>query len=246
MSLLSESFHEIMSYKPPSFYKVQVAHLAADQTYVLEIVAQLGNSFAKFLPGPQTEFTDSELQYFQVVGLLCTLVPVCASRANGVADVLQQITGAVTAAMESQRDAIATLAAGSEITSSLNLLRSLHKLTLLRETAIAVQQACQWILKLNDREKERDRSGQSNIAKDVIVQLKYLDAAAAAVLKSRKEWIARMKQDVSSGGIVERDVKKLVFGDELGKTLRSIVTDDAVFRLVSSWRKNITAWHKIE
>ncbi len=246
MSLLAETFHEVLSYKPPSFYKVQMTGLPADQSYLLETLSQLGNSFAKFMPGPPSDMTPSELQYFEAISLLCTFVPVCVTRASGLADILNQISGAVAAAMESQRDIIAALASIPDVASTVNLLRSLHSMTMLRETAHAVQYACQWIVRFNDREKERDRSGQSNLPKDVIVQVKLLDAGAGAILKSRREWILRMKQDVASGGVLERDIKKWAFGDEQGKSLRGTVTDDTVFRLVASWRKNIAAWYTIE
>ncbi|TQW12064.1 cytoskeleton organization protein [Cordyceps javanica] len=245
LSLLAEAFQQTLAYTPPSFYKVPVAGSAADQKYVIESLSQIANSFSKFLPGPASAFTASELQYFEVVSLLASLVPLCADRVAGLNELVAQLGSAITASIDSQRDYLAALASGPEIGNATSLLQSLHRLVLLRDTAVATRNASQWIANFNEKQKERDRSGQSNLPKDVVAQMKALGVAADEALKQCKTWIMRLTQDTKSGGVIERDIKKFVYGGEEGKLLQGIVTDSTVFDLVGSWRKSLAGWQGV-
>lgn len=244
--MLAEAFQQTLAYTPPTFYKVPVAGSVTDQQYVIESLGQIANSFSKFLPGAASTFTEPELQYFEVISLLSSLVPLCADRAAGLNELIGQFTGAVTASLESQRDYLASLAAGSEIGSTTSLLQSLHHIVLLRDTAVAVKNASLWIVSFHEKQKERDRSGQSNLPKDVVAQTKALGGAADETLKQCKTWIMRLTQDTKSGGVIERDIKTFVYGGEEGKLLRGVVTDSTVFDLVGSWRKSLAGWQGVQ
>ncbi|OAA76838.1 N-acetyltransferase B complex, non-catalytic subunit [Akanthomyces lecanii RCEF 1005] len=246
LSLLAEAFQQTLAYTPPTFYKVPVAGSVADQKYVIESLGQIANSFPKFLSGAASALTESELQYFEVISLLSSLVPLCADRAAGLNELIGPFVSAVTASLESQRDYLAVLADGSEIGDTTSLLQSLHRIVLLRDTAVAVKNASQWISNFNEKQKERDRSGQSNLPKDVVAQTKALGVAADATLKQCKTWIVRLTQDTKSGGVIEREIKKLVYGGEEGKLLQGVVTDSTVFDLVGSWRKSLAAWQGVQ
>lgn len=245
LSLLAEAFQQTLAYTPPSFYKVPIAGSVADQTYVIESLSQIANSFSKFLPDAASACTESELQYFEVVSLLAFLLPLCADRAANLDELVAELTSAITASLEGQRDYLAALASGSDMGSTALLLQSLHRVVLLRDTAVAVRNASQWIIQFNDKQKERDRSGQSNLPKDVVAQTKALGVAADEALKQAKAWILRLTQDTKSGGVVERGIKTFVYGGEEGKLLQGIVTDSTVFDLVGSWRKSLAGWQGI-
>ncbi|KAJ6784368.1 hypothetical protein PWT90_06692 [Aphanocladium album] len=246
LSLLAEAFQQTLAYTPPTFYKVPMAGSVTDQNYVIEMLAQISNSFSRFIPGAASEFTQSELQYFEVISLLSSLVMLCTDRAAGLGELLGQFASAITAALENQRDYLASLAEGSEIGNTTSLLQSLHRIVLLRDTAVAVKNASQWIFNFNEKQKERDRSGQSNLPKEVIAQTKALGATADETLKHCKTWVMRLTQDTKSGGVIERDVKKFVYGGEEGKLLQGFVTDSNVFDLVGSWRKSLAAWQGVQ
>ncbi|KAM3498651.1 hypothetical protein MY10362_008040, partial [Beauveria mimosiformis] len=209
LSLLAEAFQQTLAYTPPSFYKVPVAGSVADQNYVIESLGQIANSFSKFLPDSASSLTDSELHYFQVVSLLSSLVPLCVGRASGLNELVDQLTSAVTASLDSQRDYLAALASGTGIGHAMSLLQSLHRVVLLRDTAVAVRNAAQWIVGFHEKQKERDRSGQSNLPKDVVAQTKALGAAADDALRQCRSWIMRLAQDTKSGGVVEREIKRI-------------------------------------
>lgn len=244
--MLAEAFQQTIAYTPPSFYKVPLANSVTDQKYVIEALSQIANSFSKFLPGAASAFTGPELQYFEVISLLATLVPLCADRAAGLPALFDQLTSAVTASLASQRDYLAALAAGTEIGNTASLLQSLHRIVLLRDTAVAVRSASHWIVDFNERQKERDRSGQSNLPKEVVAQTKALGVTAEGALKQCKAWIARLTQDTKSGGVIEREIKSFAYGGEEGKHLRGFVTDSTVFDVVGSWRKSLAGWQGVQ
>lgn len=246
LSLLAEAFHETLGYTAPTFYKVPLSGSVTDQTYVLERLGQIANSLSKFLPGAASDFTESEQQYFETISLLSSLVPLCAERAAGLGELMGQFASAITASLDSQRSYITALAEGATIGSTTSLLQSLHRIVLLRDTAIAVKGASQWILSYNEKQKERDRSGQSNLPKDVVAQTKSLGTAADEALKQCKTWIMRLTADTKSGGVVERGIKKLAYGGEEGKLLQGFVTDSTVFDLVGSWRKSMAGWQGVK
>ncbi|KAM3545695.1 hypothetical protein ARSEF1564_001337, partial [Beauveria bassiana] len=228
------AFQQTVAYTPPSFYKVPVAGSVADQGYVIESLGQIANSFSKFLPDAASSLNESELHYFQVVSLLSSLVPLCADRASGLHELVGQLASAVTASLDSQRDYLAALASGSGIGHAMSLLQSLHRVVLLRDTAVAVRNAAQWIIGFHEKQKERDRSGQSNLPKDVVAQTKALGAAADDALRQCRSWIMRLAQDTKSGGVVEREIKRFVYGGEEGRLLQGVVTDGTVFDLDTS------------
>ncbi|KAM3457842.1 hypothetical protein MY3296_000915 [Beauveria thailandica] len=245
LSLLAEAFQQTIAYTPPSFYKVPVAGSVADQNYVIESLGQIANSFSKFLPDSASSLTDSELHYFQVVSLLSSLVPLCVGRASGLNELVNQLTSAATASLDSQRDYLAALASGTGISHAMSLLQSLHRVVLLRDTAVAVRNTAQWIVGFHEKQKERDRSGQSNLPKDVVAQTKALGAAADDALRQCRSWIMRLAQDTKSGGVVERELKRFVYGGEEGRLLQGVVTDGTVFDLVGSWRKSLAGWQGV-
>lgn len=246
LSLLAEAFQQTLSYKPPTFYKVPVAGSATDEKYVLETLGQISNSLAKFLPGAASVLTESELQYFEVISLLSSLVPLCADRVASISELLAQFSSAVIASLQSQSDYLSALGQGSTVGDTTSLLQSLHRIIMLRDTAVAVKAASQWISIFNEKQKERDRSGQSNLPKEVVAQTKALGVAAEETLKQCKTFIMRLTQDTKPGGVVERDIKKLVFGGEEGKLLTGVVTDSTVLELVGSWRKSMAGWQGVQ
>ncbi|KAM0669244.1 hypothetical protein ACQRIU_002806 [Beauveria bassiana] len=245
LSLLAEAFQQTVAYTPPSFYKVPVAGSVADQGYVIESLGQIANSFSKFLPDAASSLTESELHYFQVVSLLSSLVPLCADRASGLHELVGQLASAVTASLDSQRDYLGALASGTGIGHAMSLLQSLHRVVLLRDTAVAVRNAAQWIIGFHEKQKERDRSGQSNLPKDVVAQTKALGAAADDALRQCRSWIMRLAQDTKSGGVLEREIKRFLYGGEEGRLLQGVVTDGTVFDLVGSWRKSLAGWQGV-
>jgi N-terminal acetyltransferase B complex non-catalytic subunit len=215
-----------------------------EHIFVLESLGQLTNSFNKFLRGSRTDMTKQEAIYFEVVSLLCTLIPLAATsgRTTPVSPVLAEIVNAVKASLETLQIGVASDNEAG-VSGHVSLLSSMHAVAIFRDTAAAAQQAAQWILALNEREKERDRSGKSNLPKDIVAQVKALQAATEAALKEGSSWIKTLR-----AGVISRDfepqVRRWIFEGEEG--VLKFVGGAAVGSLVRYWEENIKGWMQVK
>ncbi|KAK7421176.1 hypothetical protein QQX98_002305 [Neonectria punicea] len=244
LSLLSEAFHEVLTYKPPAVYKASAAAAITEQTFILEMMNQLSNSFTKFLGGPKADLTQPEAIYFEVISLLSTLIPftVGIGRPATLPDIFSQIVDAVKAGIETLGSG-AALQENSGIAAQIALLSSMHGVALFRDAADATKQAAQWILAFGERQKERDRSGNSNLPKDVVAQMKALLVTAEAALENGKGTVKKLKEKVS-GRDFEPAARRWVFED--GDEIRAVVGDSALTGLVRSWEANIKGWSEVK
>ncbi|KAH6896013.1 N-acetyltransferase B complex non catalytic subunit-domain-containing protein [Thelonectria olida] len=243
LSLLSEAFHEVLSYKPPSQYKASAAAAIPDQTFFLEMMTRLSNSFAKFLNGPTSDLTPEEAIYFDTISLLATLVPfaIGISRSAPIPPVLAQIVAGVTASIDTLTLRVKPDTSGVE--GQLAGLGSLHGVAIFRDTAEATKQAAHWIITYNERQKERDRSGSTSLPKEVVNQIKELLAAAEAALKDGKVWMSELKDRVN-GRDFDRAVGRFIFAGQ--DKIHDLVGDEAVGRLVDYWHKNMEGWKEVK
>jgi N-terminal acetyltransferase B complex non-catalytic subunit len=243
LSLLSEAFHEVLSYKPPSQYKASAAAAVPDQIFFLEMLNRLSNSFTKFLNGPPSDLTPEEAIYFEIISLLATLIPfaIGISRSTPIPPVLAQIVGGVTAGIETLTIRVKPDTLGVE--GQLTGLSSLHGVAVFRDTAEATKQAAQWIITHNERQKERDRSGSTSLPKEVVNQIKELLATAEAALKDGKVWMNELKDRVN-GRDFDKAVERFVFEGQ--DKIRELVGEDAVGGLVDHWHKNMEGWKEVK
>ncbi|KAK7425749.1 hypothetical protein QQZ08_007724 [Neonectria magnoliae] len=244
LSLLSEACHEVLTYKPPAVYKASAAAAITEQTFILEMMNQLSNSFTKFLDGPKADLTQPEAIYFEVISLLSTLIPftVGIGRPATTPDIFTQIVDAVKAGIETLGSGTA-LQENSGIAGQIVLLSSMHGVALFRDAADATKQAAQWILAFGERQKERDRSGNSNLLKDVVTQIKALLVTAEAALEDGKNNVKKLKEKVS-GRDFEPAARRWIFED--GDEIRAMVGDSVFSRLVRSWEANIKGWSEVK
>jgi N-terminal acetyltransferase B complex non-catalytic subunit len=240
--LLSEAFHELLSYKPPAMYKASAAAAVPEQIFVLESLRQLSNSFTKFSNGPMSDLTSQEATYFEVIGLLSTLIPFTTgiNRAKAIPEEFAQIVDTLKIALDTLKLDLISLEGPSDHVKTLS---TFHSLAILRDTAAAVKNAAQWIIAFNDREKERDRSGKSNLPKDVMAQIKDVAAASEAALKEGMEAVAKLKEQVY-GRDFEPAVRKWIF--EGAENTLEIIGEGTTKRLVKSWETNIKGWTQVK
>ncbi|QUC20999.1 uncharacterized protein UV8b_05240 [Ustilaginoidea virens] len=245
LSLLAEAFQDILSYRPPTVYKATAAVMGIDYTFVTEMMGRISNSMAKFLRDAPRQCTASEILYYEAVHLLATLIPLSLgiNRSSPTPSVLGQVVEAVKASMTSQLGDLPVL--DGTIQQSVSGLRSFHNVTMLRDTAMASSLAATWILSFNERERERDRSGSSNLPKEVITQIKSLQGAAEAALQQGKAFIARLKSVVDAGSQFGLDLRAWVFEGD-GQELSGLIEDGTVKELVESWRQNIAGWGQVK
>ena len=134
-------------------------------------------------------------------------------------------------------------------------LCDLHKLSYLRDTALAIKHSAAFLLTWHERELTRDRSGKSALHRDVVSEMKALEAVASKTLVEAKGHVQRMKEMLSEGGWLDK-VLDWTFGseddDEAEREAYLKELDDVVGgragaeewtgRMLESWRDNVKGW----
>lgn len=253
VSLLAEAFHDVLGYKPPSSYKVPAASLTSNHTFVLESLSHISNSFSKFLPGTDMDFTASEHVYFELISLLSTAMLLCADSGRDLSDTeaVCQLFDAAGAAIDTLRSHIPQSDPSAGIEETIALLTNLHAVGLYREAADATALASQWILDFNIREKERDRSGQSNLPKDIVTKVKELQTSTIASRKDGKSWIAGLEVALKTPGFQPKFLSWVFSTDHPGEEVytqrfRQFVEDDFGADQVARMRENLEGWQKVK
>ncbi|KAF6838332.1 hypothetical protein CPLU01_02444 [Colletotrichum plurivorum] len=253
LALAAESFFELLSYKPPTSYKVaNVAQTAAaEQTFVFESLQRLAASFSRFLHTRGTHLTQQEEVFYEIISLLTAIIPltVAASRSPPPPELLSSVVSATKSALDVLRAQCLSTAPGMEDTKALLMLGSLHGLSILRDAAAAVKLATSYVIAFNEREKERDRSGKSNLPKDVMAQVKILEAAASTAMAEGKARVALLKKDSDS---LSTRLSKWTFeaeaDDKLAHAIRELAgrhIDVWSQRVADSWRTNVKGWELV-
>lgn len=241
MSLLAEAFHEVLDYQPPSAFKAGAAVAASDHVFVLEMMARLGHSFSKFIPSAAPLCTPAETLYFEAVGLLCVLVPLCAglSRSDPLPPELGLFAEALQAALESLAVGMPATE-GDQVEQVVWALGSLHGIIMLRDAAAAVKLAAQHVLASH----ERDRSGPGALPHEAVAHVKALQAAADAALAQATALARGLKGGPVQGRNFGGALRTWVLGD--ADALGGVVDEAAVARLVESWRANVAGWQRVK
>lgn len=242
-----------MTFKPASSYKVaNVAQTtAAELTFVLESLQRLGNTFSRFLHARGKNLTQQEETYYQIISLLTSLIPlsVSASRSPPPPELLASIVSATKSGLDVLRAQALSTPADAEGSKVLLMLGSLHGLSILRDAAAAVKLATSYITTFNDREKERDRSGQSNVPKDVMAQVKALEAAASTAFTEGKTRVALLKQESNTlNAKLSSWTFEIESGDDLSKQIREVAGSHVGVwsqRVTDSWRSNVKGWESV-
>lgn len=251
LSLLAEAFHDVLLYRPPTVYKAGAAVPVMDHTFVTETMSQLSNSMSKFLAEAPAHCTPSETVYFETVHLLATLVPLCAGASHDrsvpvpSATMLAELIGAIQASLASQLDALPNPA--DSIQGLISTFSSFHRITMLRDTAMATKVTLAWILACNERERERDRSGGSPLPKDVVLEMKSLQSRATEALKQGRALISSLETQVANEAELGRRLREWAFGGDDGDDgLGGLVEDGTIKGVVESWGLNVQGWKQVK
>ncbi|TEA12738.1 hypothetical protein C8034_v005773 [Colletotrichum sidae] len=253
LALGAEQFFEILSFKMPASYKVaNVAQVnAVEQTYVFESLQRLNTSMSRFLHSRGKNLTVQEEMFYDIIALLTSLIPltIAVNRSTPPSEVLPSIVSAIKSGLEVLRAQSLSTPPEAEDSKVLLILGSLHGLSILRDTASAVKLATSYITTFNEKEKERDRSGQSNIPKDVMADVKALETAAVTAMKEGKDRVALLKKEGQtlnarlSGWTFEGEVD-----DELAKQIREVAgphVDTWTQKVAESWKTNVKGWELV-
>lgn len=131
----------------------------------------------------------------------------------------------------------------------------------LRDAALAVRHSAAFVVAAHDRELARDRSGRSGVHRDVLAEMRALDAAAGKVLGEAKSHVQRLKEVLGEGGWLDR-ILGLAFGgaeneeeggreDEVARTVEEVIggrgaAEEWAGRVVESWREGVKGWGMVK
>ncbi|KAK0391568.1 hypothetical protein NLU13_1068 [Sarocladium strictum] len=237
LSLLSEAFLEVLNYKAPPVYKVAANN---DPTFVLEKISQIGNSLSTFILSSQDTTTEAETIYYNLLSLLSGLITLSATLDRASAEeTLPDLIQSAQVALESLKSLL-SIVSGPDLQSSSIKLSNLHGLTIARDSAQATRLACQWILSQNEREKGRDRSGQSGLPKEAVAQFKSLQALSEDLSNFGKTWTSSLQNVVASSRFQE-EVRNALSED----SLKSLDTSKTTGLLIESWRTTLKGWQNV-
>ncbi|CEJ93740.1 hypothetical protein VHEMI09310 [[Torrubiella] hemipterigena] len=242
LARLSEAFHDALGYRPPTLYKA-AAGSSHEETYILETVTGLANSLARFLPDTAEKCTVAEQEHYDLLSVLCSVLTLSVSKSEAFLAVFPQLAEAVKATLEGQSERVTLAANATPVDGAIWRLRSLHEVGMLRDSTAAVRETTTWLINYNNRMKEKDRSGQSNLPKEVLAGLNSMRETADKIAKKGSRWAPDLKQSLS---VLRPDLKAFIGGGEYGKDVCELVGNDrGLERLISSWNKNISKWQGV-
>lgn len=117
---------------------------------------------------------------------------------------------------------------------------------MLRDAALLTKQAASFIVSFNAAENARDRTGKSNLHKDIVAEAKALDELASKTLVEVKKRVKELKDVLGEGGWLDR-VAAWAFKedaeDNLAELVREVVgeseLEDWSGKVVESWREGV-------
>jgi hypothetical protein len=238
LSLQAEAFHEVLSYRAPPVYK---SATGTDPVFVLENMSRIGNSLSTFLAANDgSSVTSEEAIYFNLLSVLSGLILLSTSLDRPAAEeTLPALIESAETALGSLQGVLSS-SGGTGVEEATVNLSKLHGLTILRDSAVATRLTCQWVLAHNEKEKERDRSGQSGVPKDVVAQVKHLQTTSEATSKFGKTWLSTLQSHV--GGV---DFRKQVQTQLSGDHLSGIDTSRTLDNVIASWKATLKGWQDV-
>lgn len=251
----------MVTYKPAKEYKPPKANDVAvkDRAYFIESFSRLHETLGTALLNPPTtaaKLTGAENKYYTTIALLSALL--CTALQTSKSDVtssslsttMSGITSTLISLQESC-DFVPPKLSGLEMADTLHSLTTPHSLSHLREAALATKQTTTFLLAFHAAEQARDRSGKSNLHKDVVAEVKSLDELAAKTLAQGKARVKELKDALGQGGWLDR-VEGWIFSSEedaLGELVRDVVgaaeVEEWASKVVESWREGIKGFNMV-
>ncbi|ROV88051.1 hypothetical protein VMCG_10410 [Cytospora schulzeri] len=258
LALLSEQFLDAVTYKAPKDYKPTKANEAAarDKAYLVETYSRLSETMTTLLLNPSTtasKLTGPEHKYYTTISLLANLMRTSleTTKSNLTPPSLSTAATGIRASLDALRADFTTtppqmmspgpLPEGGDVFYSLT---HPHALSLFRDAALAVRHAASFLVGYHGEAQARDRSGRSNLHKDVVAEAKGLEEVASGALGEIRGRVKELKEALGLGGWLDRMAEWTFKGDdELSELVREVVGEAEVeewgSKVVESWREGI-------
>ncbi|KAK4229278.1 N-acetyltransferase B complex non catalytic subunit-domain-containing protein [Podospora fimiseda] len=244
----TEKYLDLLTYKVPQPYKpAKPADAAArEKAYTLEVLSHVSETLTTLLQSSQSiPLTPAEHTYFSILSLLSSAVSIALSTPRTDSHPPETLSLLTT----SIKSAAGTLRTGFSTTSTEKIIGSLtelHSTALARDTGIAIKQSAAFVLAWNEKENARDRSGRSGLHKEVISEMKALEAAGVKVVGEVKAHFGKLKEGLSESGWLDRVLEVTFPEDGEDEAVRRVVKggeeEEWAGRVVDSWRESVKGW----
>lgn len=260
---------------------------AKDRAYLIETYTRLHESLSALLLNPSsaisTKLTAAEHKYYSTLNFLAALLrtavetpktnpspPALSTTVTGITSTLTSLRTDVLAAPPQQRKLGATASSSSSTVGNnddnendnvFHPLTNPHLLSTLRDAALATAHAASFVVAFNAAENARDRTGKSNLHKEVVAEAKALEALAGRTLAEVKLRVTRLKEVLGQGGWLDTIAAWTFHNnnnsgnsnndssngegdeDELGMLVREVVGEAELEewggKVVESWREGV-------
>lgn len=249
---------ELVTFKPPSKdYKAAKPDeaAAAERAFVTESLAALNASIDKFLhlPDTRSKLTTAESTYYSAVSLVTAaiLAGITTSRSGAVAAVFTHPMSSLKAILDNLRTSFTSAPASSlDKTWLFQAMTDQHTTFMLRETSLAIKYGASWALGFHEREMARDRTGKANLHKEVVAEMRSLEAAATKTLVEVKSRVKSLKEQLDQDGWLDQMVEWTLGGDGPGEGLVDLAggtaaAEEWVGKVLESWRDGIGGWSTV-
>lgn len=194
--------------------------------------------------------TASEHKYYTAVSLLANLLRTALDTPKSNPHPppgLSTATAGIRTALDALRTDFSSTPPRVSALPAGDVLHSLtnpHALSLLRDAALAVRQSAGFLVAFNGEQQARDRSGKSNLHKEVLAEVKGLDEVAAGALLGVKGRVRELKEALGMGGWLDRMAEWTFEEDDRVSELVMEVVGEAEVeewgsRVVESWREGV-------
>lgn len=260
LAILSERFLETVNYKAPKDYKPTKASEVAtkERAYLTETYTRLQESFSTLLFHPSSttaaKLTAAEHKYYNLLNFLAALLRTAleTSRSAPSPPTLSTTVTGITSTLASLRANFFSvppqkLAPQGDV---FHALANPHLLSTLRDAALATKQAASFLVAFNTAENARDRTGKSNLHKEIVAEAKTLESLAGKTLAEVKTRLAELKAVLGQGGWLDI-IAAWTFDeeDELGELVREVVGEAELEewsgRVVESWREGVKGLEQV-
>lgn len=192
------------------------------------------------------------MSFYELIGLLANVIPLLTSSpadASAVA-AAREVADAIVRSLDDMRTLALSVPSQPTQPTPVMMLGSLHGLSHLRDAAAAVKLTASYLVSFNDLQRSRDRSGQSCFAKDVLADVKRLEAAAVNAFGDGKGHVAVLRKEIGAGSLDSR-IRDWTFesSDELTPGLQAAIGETAqkwCKTVAESYQANVKGWDLVK
>jgi hypothetical protein len=246
-----------MASKVPAPYRASDSRRisAVDETFVMESMIRLFNSFNRFLPHADSKLTHSENTYYHCLSLLTVVVASALVKSEKCDARVRMCVSSLQESIQQWTETIhRRLAGGSIPYRALHTCAAFHDIWHLRDTLLAVRLATNYLLGHHGRqEKQPEFKAERTSCSEVVMGLEALNNASKEALTRAGGWIQTAKENVDAN-LFPRRLQADGSADHLDEVFQKVellvglagTAEEHARKVASSWKVHLRDWAGIQ